>query len=51
MKLKDDSVIATVSLVDKEKNEDNEVDVDNSEEKKDNEIVDNNEENLIVDNQ
>ena len=45
MKLKDDSVIATVSLVDKEKNEDNESAVDNSEEKKENEIVDNSENN------
>ena len=45
MKLKDDSVIATVSLVDKEKNEDNESTVDNSEEKKENEIVDNSENN------
>ena len=44
-------MIETVSIVKKKKNEDNEVDVDNTEEKKDNEIVDNNEEKLIIDNQ
>ena len=45
MKLKDDSVIATVSLVDKEKNEEIDETVDNSEEKNENKIVDNSENN------
>jgi len=45
MKLKDDSVIATVSLVDKEKNEEIDESVDNLEEKNENKIVDNSENN------
>jgi len=45
MKLKDDSVIATVSLVDKEKNEEIDGTVDNLEEKNENKIVDNSENN------